>query len=100
MYPESPRHLLRRGAKRHRKKTAVISPEGTLTYGELADKTASLADILKGLGIGPGVQVALALHNSPAYLVTKEEEADIQFSATSLLADKEHPERMQKKVKK
>ncbi len=47
----------------------MISLEGSLTYGELAEGTAALARSLKGAGIGPGNQVALVLPNSPAYLV-------------------------------
>lgn len=69
MSPGSPRDLLRRGAERHGRRTAVISLEGSLTYGDLAARTAVLAATLKGLGIGPGVQVALTLPNSVAYLV-------------------------------
>ncbi len=60
---------MRRGAEIHAGATAVISPEGSLTYGELAASTATLAEDLKKNAIGPGVQVALALPNSIAYLV-------------------------------
>ena len=47
----------------------MISLEGGLTCGELAARTAALAHSLQGAGIGPGVQAALVLPNSPAFLV-------------------------------
>ncbi len=58
-----------RSAKTRGERTAVICPEGSLSYRELADRTGALADALNRAGIGRGVQVALALPNSTAYLV-------------------------------
>jgi long-chain acyl-CoA synthetase len=68
MSRESPRDLVRRGAQRHGGRTAVISRDGSLSYRDLGARTAALAGALRGTGVGPGVQVALALPNSVAYL--------------------------------
>lgn len=68
MNPGSPRDLVRRGAERHDTRTAVISLAERLTYGDLAARTAALAETLKEIGVGPGAQVALSLPNSVAYL--------------------------------
>ena len=63
----SPRDLVRRGAERHGARLAVTSPDFNLTYRELADRTARIADILKRAGVGPGVQVAIMLSNCPEF---------------------------------
>ena len=65
----SPRDLLRRGAELYGDSLALFSPEGELTYRELANKTSRLATKLISAGIDSGVQVALALPNSEAFLV-------------------------------
>ena len=66
---ESPRDLIRRGAERHAERRAVVCGERSLTYRQLAGRTAELAESLRRAGVGAGVQVALALPNSVAYLV-------------------------------
>lgn len=65
----SPRDLVRRGAESHGERLALISSDERLTYRQLADRTAALAAELKECGVGPGVQVALLLPNSVAYVV-------------------------------
>ncbi len=46
----------------------MISRDRSLSYRDLGARTAAVAGALKGTGVGPGVQVALALPNSIAYL--------------------------------
>jgi long-chain acyl-CoA synthetase len=46
----------------------VVSGERTLSYGELAATTARLSAALRRAGVGPGVQVALALPNSVSFI--------------------------------
>lgn len=65
----SPRDLVRRGAERHGARLAVTSLAENLTYSELADRTARVAQILKRSGVGPGIQVALSMPNSPEFVV-------------------------------
>ena len=48
---------------------AVAVGDGSLTYGELADKAGRLAGLLRGLGVGPDVPVALCLERSTALVV-------------------------------
>ena len=66
---DSPRNLIKNRKKTHAEHVAVECVSGSLTYGELASRTASLAEILQKAGIGPGIQVALSVPNSPAYLI-------------------------------
>jgi amino acid adenylation domain-containing protein len=48
---------------------AVAAGAVRLTYGELAERAGRLAGLLRGLGVGPGVPVALCLERSPALVV-------------------------------
>lgn len=45
-------------------RTAVISDEGALTYGDLRERTARWRGALDGAGIGPGDRVVLVANNS------------------------------------
>ena len=65
----SPRDLVRRGADRHGERQAVVAADQGLTYRELAARTAATAVLLRQAGVDAGVQVALLLPNSIAYLV-------------------------------
>lgn len=65
----SPRDLIQGGAARHGERPALSSSGEHLTYRELAGRTATLAAALKRAGVGPGVQTALMLANSIAYVV-------------------------------
>jgi long-chain acyl-CoA synthetase len=65
----SPRYLVQQGARLHGDRLAIIAAEKKLTYQQLADRIAQLAETLKKNGISVGVQVALCLPNSIGYLV-------------------------------
>jgi len=65
----SPRHLLALAAQREGGRTAVMASGARLTYRELSCRCTSLAARLQQIGVGPGVQVAMALPNSLAFLV-------------------------------
>lgn len=65
----SPRYPVRRGAKTFTDRTAIVTPDVSLTYGELGERTGTLAERLQEAGIGAGVQVALMLPNSLAFPV-------------------------------
>jgi len=69
MYKRSPRDLIRIGAQNYGDRLAAIATDENLTYQQLAFKTANLASELKQAGIDTGIQVALILPNSIAYLV-------------------------------
>jgi len=55
---------------RVRDRPAVVVGERRLTYGELEDRANRLAQVLIGLGVGPGDAVACHLTNSSEYLET------------------------------
>lgn len=65
----SPRELVSSRAITHGEQMAVQCHDGNITYQQLAEKTASLANSLRQAGVGTGIQVAIALPNSLAYLV-------------------------------
>ncbi|HVO50343.1 MAG TPA: AMP-binding protein [Thermoanaerobaculia bacterium] len=67
--PRPIRDLLRERARTDGDRPAVFSGGGALSYGEVASRAAEAAEELRRAGVGPGVQVALALPNSPDYLV-------------------------------
>ncbi len=48
--------------------TAVVAPDATLTYGELAAHACALAHRLRSLGVGPGQLVAVALPKGAAQI--------------------------------
>ncbi|MDW5324854.1 AMP-binding protein [Plantactinospora sp. KLBMP9567] len=48
-------------AAAHRERIAVVSPRETLSYGQLLDQVADLADRLCAAGVGPGSRVALSV---------------------------------------
>jgi O-succinylbenzoic acid--CoA ligase len=52
---------LARAARMHGERAAVVAPEETLSYAELAARARSVAGALRERGIGPGDRVALAL---------------------------------------
>ncbi|MFL5539303.1 MAG: non-ribosomal peptide synthetase, partial [Longimicrobiaceae bacterium] len=49
--------------------TAVAAADGTLTYGELDERSTRLAHHLRGLGVAPGALVALCVERSAEMLV-------------------------------
>src|SRR6185436_16110308 len=56
-------------AARHPDATAVVSPAGELTWGELAARAGRLATRLRTLGVGPESPVALLLERSADFIV-------------------------------
>ncbi|MES1240935.1 MAG: non-ribosomal peptide synthase/polyketide synthase [Acidobacteriota bacterium] len=66
-YPrETPVHrIFEEVAARQPDAPAVLSDEGSLTYGELARRARSLAHHLRAMGVGPETPVALDLERSP-----------------------------------
>ena len=74
--PLTVRDFLDRAALIYPRRPAVIDePDqpapswGTLTYGEVADRTRALAGALDGLGLGWGERVAVVSHNAARLLV-------------------------------
>ena len=55
--------LLVRACQRHRNRPALIRGNDTLTYGELLDMGARLANALRGAGIAAGTPVAAMLED-------------------------------------
>lgn len=55
--------LVRRGAARFPARTAIVFGERSLTFREVDDAANRLANILRGLGLGPGDKVGLLLNN-------------------------------------
>lgn len=60
--------LLRRHAAQRGSKVAYQDPTASVTYAELARRTANLAGHLADLGIAPGQSVAMLLPNSVAWV--------------------------------
>jgi len=56
-------------AARVPERTAVVAPDGTLTYGELDRASAALAHRLRARGVGPEVWVGLSAVRSTEYAV-------------------------------
>jgi amino acid adenylation domain-containing protein len=56
-------------ARRRPEASAVFTPGGTLTYGELARSAGRLARTLRALGVGPEVPVGVHLERSPELLI-------------------------------
>ncbi|MCV0437465.1 MAG: AMP-binding protein [Hydrogenophaga sp.] len=61
--------IARRGARRHRHKTALIMGERRLTYGALNDAANKLAQGLLSRGLGRGARVAVLARNSIEFMV-------------------------------
>ncbi|WP_327053547.1 AMP-binding protein [Halomicrococcus gelatinilyticus] len=61
--------LFRRALEKHADRTAVVSGERRLTYGDLDARSSALANALVGMGVDPGDRVAVLLSNRPAYVV-------------------------------
>ncbi len=63
-----PRHTLveefRLSARESGSRTAVVAPDGELTFGELETRSNQLARFLSGHGAGPGLTVAVRLDRS------------------------------------
>jgi non-ribosomal peptide synthetase component E (peptide arylation enzyme) len=51
--------LVRRGAARHASRTAVVSGERSLTFGEVDVAASRIAHVLAGLGVARGAHVGL-----------------------------------------
>lgn len=61
--------IARRGARRHRRKTALIMGERRMSYGELDDEANRLARGLLRSGLGEGARVAVLARNSIEFIV-------------------------------
>nr|ADZ28492.1 A-PCP (NRPS) [Salinispora pacifica] len=56
-------------AAKHPDTAAVFSDTGVLTYGQLDEASAALAERLSALGVGPGVPVGVCVERKPDLLV-------------------------------
>ena len=65
---------------------AIVSPEATLDYRELKDRSDRLAGALLDLGIGPGDVVGVQLLNRPEYLIAHSALARIGAVLTTIHA--------------
>ena len=59
---------LRRACQIRGDGTAVIDPEGALTWSAFMDRVGRLASALQGLGVGPGDRVAVLANSGTRYL--------------------------------
>jgi long-chain acyl-CoA synthetase len=70
-FPEVPYdHLLREAAARNPDRTAIIYHDLMLTYREVVSMVNSIANGLRGLGIGKGDRICLLTLNRPEYTIT------------------------------
>ena len=68
---------------------AVSAPDATLTYAELLDAAAAVADVLRALGVTEGSLVGVCLPRSTALVVTAL--AVMQVGAAHVALDPAHP---------
>jgi fatty-acyl-CoA synthase len=59
--------LVRRGARRHGTRTAVISGERSLTFREVDETANRMANVLIGLGVERGTRVGLLALREPLW---------------------------------
>lgn len=57
--------LVRRGARRHGNRTAVITGDGSMTFREVDETANRMAHVLIGLGAARGTRVGLLVDNGP-----------------------------------
>ena len=62
--------IVARAARRFARQVAVEGPDRTLTFAELGDRVARLANGLRALGLQPGDRVLDLQSNSTTYLET------------------------------
>ncbi|HEX6935146.1 MAG TPA: AMP-binding protein, partial [Actinomycetes bacterium] len=72
--------IVARAARRFARQVAVEGPDRTLTFAELGDRVARLANGLRALGLQPGDRVLDLQSNSTTYL-----ETDLAIRAASLV---------------
>jgi fatty-acyl-CoA synthase len=63
--PLSPTTFLERSGRAFPRRSAIISPDGIITYGELLQRSRRLAQALQRLKVKPGDRVALLTENTP-----------------------------------
>ncbi|WP_017580522.1 non-ribosomal peptide synthetase [Nocardiopsis valliformis] len=76
-------------ARRNPARTALVTRDESLTFAELDERAERLARLLGGLGVGPEVRVAIALHRSADWVVTLF--AVLKLGAAYVPLDLEHP---------
>jgi fatty-acyl-CoA synthase len=69
--------LFRRSVLVHRDRIAVVSPETTLSYGELDERVNRLADVLRAAGLSHRDRVAVLSPTRPEYI-------EVYFAASKL----------------
>ncbi|MET7861603.1 AMP-binding protein [Streptomyces sp. NPDC005318] len=62
--------LLVETCRRFRSRTAIVRGETRITFGELEERAARLANFLRTQGVGEGDRVGIAVRNSPEYVET------------------------------
>ena len=75
--------LFRRSVRIHRQRTAVVSSEVELTYGELGDRVNRLTSVLADAGLSRGDRVAVLSTTRPEYI-------EVYFAAAAL-GPSQHP---------
>lgn len=60
--------LLAQSVARYAGREAVVKDGNRVSYGRLGEAVASVAELLRELGVAPGDRVALLMVNSPGYL--------------------------------
>jgi amino acid adenylation domain-containing protein len=70
-FPAGPRipELIRQRARQMPGRTAVLTDEGRLSYGELDKRASQLAHHLRGRGVGPDVPVGVCMDRCPDLVV-------------------------------
>ena len=57
-----------KAARLHPRRTALVVPDGRVTYAELGDRVARAAAVLRTLGVGPGDRLGVLMHNDRRFL--------------------------------
>ena len=81
--------MFEESVRRDPDRTALITRDESLTFGELDERAERLSRVLADLGVGPETRVAIALYRSADWVVTLF--AVLKLGAAYVPLDLEHP---------
>ena len=76
--------VFRRAVRVYGNRTAVVSPDQSLTYAELGARASQVGNALSALGIGHGDRIAVLAENRPEYVETYIAAASLGVTVVAL----------------